>query len=386
MSTERFAVIFGGRPMRAGTNGPVAAGPSVRTDLAAEDGRKPANSWFRWAWTARPAQRPEPLRVYGAAPAGRRPAYLRTLDRLFGTRRAGLGEILLSRGPVLFLMIEEAFLSYVVLCLLRAVVGRRTAGLLLRPLPLVASKRWRCRIKRRLLHGLKRLDAVQTLTILPFTVLPAAAFVAKDWIYDIELWDLTDEEREAVDHLRRERQPGDRLVLTSLGRQSARKGFALFSESYGCCAALRDRFRFIACGRVERGLAHCADAFRAAGGVVVDRALSDAELLGAYAASDAVWCLYPPSGDHATGVLGRAAQLGIPVVVREGSLAHRLAVIENIPHVAATAEGVALRLAGPLPPRDAQRGRRMAQDFARQSEARLRRAFGLAVNRLPAEV
>lgn len=372
--------------MRAGTDEPVAAGPCLRVDLAAEDGRKPASGWFRWGRAVRPKRQSEPLLVYGVTQAGRRPAYLRALDRLFGARRAGLGEILLSRGPVLFLAIEEAFLSYVAICLLRAVFGRRTAGLLLCPMPLVAPKRWHCRIKRRLLHGLKRLEMVQTLTILPFTVLTAAAFVAKDWIYDIELWDLTEEERDAVDLLRRERRPGDPLVLTSLGRQSARKGFALFSESYGCCATLRERFRFIACGRVVPGLAHCADAFRAAGGVAVDRMLSDAELLGAYAASDAVWCLYPPSGDHATGVLGRAAQLGIPVVVREGSLAHRLAVIENIPHVAATAEGVALRLAGPLPPRDAARGQHMAQDFARQSEARLRRVLGLAVKRLPAEV
>jgi hypothetical protein len=44
-----------------------------------------------------------------------------------------------------------------------------------------------------------------------------------------------------------------------------------------------------------------------------NRSVTDAELLGAYAASDAVWCLYPPFGDHASGVLGRAAQLGIPV-------------------------------------------------------------------------
>lgn len=372
--------------MRTGTDVPVAAGPSVRSDLATEDGRQAVNNWFRWAWATRPARQPELLRVYSATQAGRRPAYLRVLERLFGARRVGLGEILLSRGPVLFLMIEEAFLAYVAICLLRAVVGRRTAGLLLHPLPLVASKRWHCRIKRGLLHGLKRLEAVQTLTILPFTVLPAAAFVAKDWIYDIEFWDLTEEEREAVDLLRRERQPGDRLVLTSLGRQSARKGFALFSDSYRVCAGLRERFRFIACGRVAPELVQRAEAFRAAGGVAVDRALSDAELLGAYAASDAVWCLYPPSGDHATGVLGRAAQLGIPVVVREGSLAHRLSVIENIPHVAATAEGVALRLAGPLPPRDALRGRRMVQDFARQSEARLRRALGLAVKSVPAEV
>ncbi|MCR6500391.1 hypothetical protein MUO32_15175 [Shinella sp. CPCC 101442] len=371
--------------MLAGTDGAAAAGPSARSDLVAEEGRSAASGWFRWMGAAQSPCRPETFLVYSATQTGRRPAYLRTLDRLFGARRAGLGRILLSRAPVLFLMIEDAFISYIVICLLRAAVGRRTAGLLLRPMPLVASSRLHYRIKRTLLHWLKRLEAVQTLTILPFTVLPAAAFVARDWIYDIELWDLTDEERAAVECLRQERRPGDRLVLTSLGRQSARKGFDLFTESYGRCAGLRDRFRFIACGKVVPALADRATAFRGAGGVVVDRVISDAELLGAYAASDLVWCLYPPVGDHATGVLGRAAQLGIPVFVREGSLAHRLCAVENIPHVAATAEGVALRLAGPLPPHDAMRGRRMARDFTLQSETRLRAALGLAARTVAAE-
>ncbi|MCJ8052804.1 hypothetical protein GB928_022040 [Shinella curvata] len=323
--------------------------------------------------------------LYGATQTERRPAYLRALERLFGARRTGLCGMLVSRAPVLFLMIEEAFVLYVVVCLLRAVVGRRTSGLLLRPLQLVVSNRWQCRIKRAILHWLKRFEAVQTLTILPFTVLPAAAFVARGWIYDIEFWDLTDAQHDAVDLLRRERRPGDQLVLTSLGRQSARKGFDLFTEAYGRCAGLRDRFRFIACGRVAPAFVGHAASFRAAGGVAVDRVISDAELLGAYAASDIVWCLYPPAGDHATGILGRAAQLGIPVLVREGSLAHRLCAVENIPHAGATAEGVARRLAGPLPPRDAMRGRRMAHDFARQSEARLREALGLVAKTVPAE-
>lgn len=371
--------------MRAGPDAPAATGSSARLDLVAEEGRRAASGWFSWTRSAQPARRPETLLVYGASQTGRRPAYFRALDRLFGARRAGLGRVLLSRAPVLFLMIEEAFLSYVAICLLRAVVGRRTAGLLLRPMPLVASNRRHYRVKRAVLHWLKRFETVQTLSILPFTVLPAAAFVAKDWIYDVELWDLTDAERDAVELLRRERRPGDRLVLTSLGRQSARKGFDLFAESYEHHAGLRDRFGFIACGKVAPGLVDRVAAFRVWGGVVVDRFLSDAEMLGTYAASDAVWCLYPPVGDHAIGVLGRAAQLGIPVIVREGSLSHRLCVIENIPHVAAAAQGVAQRLAGPLPPRDVLRGRCMAHNFARQSETRLRDALGLLAKRVPAE-
>jgi hypothetical protein len=139
---------------------------------------------------------------------------------------------------------------------------------------------------------------------------------------------------------------------------------------------LRSRFRFIACGKAVPALTEHAAVLCEAGGVAVNRVVSDAELLGAYAASDAVWCLYPPAGDHATGILGRAAQLGLPVVVRQGSLSHRLCVVEDISHIAATPAGVAARLAGPLPPRDEARGRLSAMRFARESEATLRIAFG----------
>jgi hypothetical protein len=369
--------------MRAGSELPAATGPSARSDLRPDNRGTSAG---RWLWRTRKAKaRPGAPLLYSRRESGRRPAYLRHLERLFGARRAGLRDLLFSRAPVLFLMVEEAFLLYVAVALLRAFTGRRTAGLLLRPMPITVSPRRRYRWKRRVLGWLKRFQAIETLTILPFSVLPASSAIAKGWIYDLQLWDLTEEEREAVELLRSERRPGDRLVLTAIGTQSPHKGFDLFADIYARIAGLRTRFRFIACGKFAPDVADYAAAFCEAGGVAVDRTVSDAELLGAYAASDAVWCLYPPVGDHASGVLGRAAQLGIPVVVRQGSLAHRLCIVENLTHVPATADGVAERLAGPLPPRDEARGRLTANRFARQSEATLRAALGLAAKRGPAE-
>lgn len=364
--------------MQAGTELPAAMGSSARSDLQPRPIEKPAD---RWLWRTRRAKtggQPGGPLVYCREEGGRRPSYLRVMERLFGARRAGLREILLSRSPVLFFMVEEAFLLYVVVGLLRALFGRRTVGLLARPMPLALSPRRACRWRRAVLSQLKRIRAIHTLTILPFSVLPAFSTIATGWIYDFQFWDLTDAEREAVELLRAERQPGERLVLTAIGTQNRLKGFDLFTDSYVRHAALRERFQFIACGKVWQTVTAYAAAFREAGGVTVDRTVSDAELLGAYAASDAIWCHYPPAGDHSSGVLGRAAQLGIPVVVRDGSLAHRLCMAENIRHVAATAEGLAGRLAKPLPPREEARGRLAAYRFAQASEATLRGALGLA--------
>lgn len=318
---------------------------------------------------------PEAPLVYGRI--GRRDACLRSVERLFGARPAGVRDVLFSRAPVFFPVVEEAFLFYVLASLFRAATGRRTAGVLFHPLPVVTSRHPVEGMKRALLRLLAGVRGVRTLTVLPFSIAPGLAAIATGWIYDFRFWDLTDEEREEVETLRALRRLNGRLVLSALGAQCRRRGFDLFAATYARFAGLRDRFQFISCGRIAPALAGHAAAFSEAGGVAVNREISEAELLGSYAASDAVWCLYPSPCDQALDIVGRAAQLGIPVVVERDSVIHRLCVMELIPHVAATAEEVADRLAAALPPRDDAQGRTMAARFAAASEAALRDALGL---------
>ncbi|WPE21013.1 hypothetical protein [Shinella zoogloeoides] len=364
--------------MQAGSVLPAAMGPSVRSDLQPENLDARAGGRSREASTGKGQGRSAGPLVYSRSEAGRRPAYFRVLERVFGARRARLRSLLFARAPVLFLMVEEVFLLYVLVGLFRTLLGRRTVGLLLKPGPLAVSPRWGNRWRRAVLQRLKRCRAVRTLSIVPFSVLPPAAAIADGYIYDFQLWDLSEEERKAVNALRAERRPGDRLVLTAIGSQCGRKGFDLFADIYARSARLRACYQFIACGKVAVADAEHAEVLREGGGVTVDRFISDAELLGAYAASDAIWCFYPRTGDQAFGILGRAAQLGLPVVVREGSLGHRLCAIEDVPHLAAKMEGLSARLAGSLPPRDELRGRHAAERFAMESEATLRAALGLA--------
>ena len=362
-----------------------AAGSSARADPWPEDMGTEADRrfWPPGARSGQPAGRQTMPLLYTRTESGRLPSYLRGLERLFGVRRARCRDLFLSPAPVLFLAAEETFLLYVIVSLLRAALGRRTAGLLFRPMPLAASSRWRCYWKRALLQRLKRCRSVQTLTILPLSVFPAFSSIADGWIYDFQLWDLTEEERKAIEELRAQRCPVERPVLMAIGKQSVRKGLDLLADIYARSALLRSSCQFIACGKVEPAAAEHAGVLCEAGGVLVDRIVSDAQLLGAYAGSDAVWCLYPRIGDHAIGILGRAAQLGIPVVVRQGSIAHRLCIVENLQHVAATADEVAARLTGPLPPRDEPRGHRAALRFAEHSETTLRTALGLAATHIP---
>jgi hypothetical protein len=232
----------------AGCNGSVCAIGSAGWTIVVHRQR-------RWLWRTRRMRRP--VRAHGPLLYSKResrpPACVSAPSGAPVRRAPGsLRDLLFSRAPVLFLMVEEAFLLYVAVGLLRAFTGRRTAGLLLRPMPITVSPPVALPLETEHARLAEALSAIETLTILPFSVFPASSAIAKGWIYDLQLWDLTDEEREAVELLRSERRPGERLVLTAIGTQSPHKGFDLFADSYVRIApASGTRFQFIACGKIR---------------------------------------------------------------------------------------------------------------------------------------
>lgn len=260
-------------------------------------------------------------------------------------RVSSWGDAVSSRAPLFVPTVEDMFLSYSIIAVLRSLLGRRTVGLLFRPGPALAGTSLRLRLKRAILKLLLRLPLTQTLTILPFSVEPRFAEIADGWIYDLQLWDLDAQECRRV----RERPDGEasgglraaiggaaagRPVCCAIGRQNRDKGFDRFVDLYVTGPGLREAMLFAFGGRVDAGVAAGLADFRRAGGFGLERELSDEELLDLYGAADLVWCAYDPSYDQASGILGRAAQLGIPVLVRDGSLIHRMCRLEDIAHVA----------------------------------------------------
>ena len=131
--------------MQSSIERPAAAGPFARSGLLPENLTRAEGGWPGRGRTVPPADRTEPPLVHVPFAGGRFPAYLRLLERSFGARPGRLRDILFARAPVLFLAVEESFLLYVFAGLLRALMGRRTVGLLLRPLPLAVSGNRRCR-------------------------------------------------------------------------------------------------------------------------------------------------------------------------------------------------------------------------------------------------
>lgn len=304
---------------------------------------------------------------FGAGDHGHRGQYNAMLARLFRVRPARFGPAMLgSRRAVLVPQIEAAPGLFLITCLLRAVLGRRTVGLLLRPLPALHGTSLRLRIKRAALIVLRRVPGVAVLTIIPFAVEPGLARIARGWIHDLQNWDFSlgsesDPAQSMVTAQAIRDQAGARKVCAAIGGQSRDKGFDRFAALWSGTPALRAEFLFAYGGKVTPDLASSAARFAASGGFALDRFVSDAELLGLYQAADLVWCAYDPAYDQASGILGRAMQFGLPVVVRAGSVIEQLCRIADHPHIGEAA------LAGDAPARGLPP--RLAPELARARAA-----------------
>ncbi|MDQ7250234.1 hypothetical protein [Dongia sedimenti] len=216
--------------------------------------------------------------------------------------------------------------------------GRRTVGLFFRPGQCFGEKR-RAPFKRLVFGVLSRLPRTSVLSILPNAVDPRFAQVSTDWIYDPQLWDLhyfgmpPADAFPALDREILEAAAGRQIVL-SLGQVELRKGFDFFCRIWCDSPEIRAKYLFVSAGKVNEESRAAAKKFAAAGGLLIDRRMEEAELRHLYRHAALIWSCYNPNHDQASGILGRAVQLGVPVIVRETSYLDKLSKHLDHPTVA----------------------------------------------------
>lgn len=285
------------------------------------------------------------LGYYSRNLSGHRKDYLNFVTARFGGRRVNASEALWWKDAVLFLMIEENFALYCVTALWRSLLGRRTVGLLFRPIPAVEGTSWRLRSKRFLLRGLRVLPQVKTLSIVPAALYPKILNIADDWIHDFQLWDISEEDRRKFSdqHFNNEKYAdaqailktakqyaNGRPIVVALGAQNRAKGTVILANSMD--TILNAGWAVVVAGRFSDNEDVTRERIIDKGGLVIDRFLSNDEILALYATANAVWCLYDPAYNQASGILGRAVQLGVSPIVRNGSLSAALCEYEGIHH------------------------------------------------------
>jgi hypothetical protein len=273
---------------------------------------------------------------------GHRAEYLSLFSSI--ATRANSGVRLTHRGwryvvstePLLFMMVEDSPSEFFLISLLRGLMGLRTGAILFKPAECLAPRALRWRAKRWGLMLLRLLPRVAVITIIPFSVEPRLSAIARHAIYDPQLWDL--EEHDFPDDAKFASQIAakarGRTVVAAMGMQAQDKGFGYFSRLLKACPSLAEQYLFVAAGKVANGSRDDARIFAAAGGMLLDRYMTEAEMAMFYRSAGLIWCCYAPSRDMASGIFGRAVQYGTPTIIRAGSYLEKLAAELGHPAIA----------------------------------------------------
>ncbi|MEO6080249.1 MAG: hypothetical protein ABIQ86_10775 [Steroidobacteraceae bacterium] len=231
--------------------------------------------------------------------------------------------------PFLFSMLDSHLVDFFLHALVRSARGRRTVGLFFRADTCFSKTSIKYRIKRKLFRAVSKLPHVHVLGLIPFAAWPSSAEVTTAWIYDPQMWDLLHfgfKENSTLPALRDllAGKARGRKILVALGVQSKDKGFEYLADLWCCSAEIREKFLFVVAGNVEHESEHRIGLFVEHGGLLMNRRISNDELMSMYSCAAVVWSCYSPDYDQASGIFGRAFQMGVPVVVRNNSYLERL--------------------------------------------------------------
>ena len=243
-------------------------------------------------------------------------------------------------------------------CLARAVAGRKTCAICMdHDWYAIRGRVMSNFLSFQLFRVLSRTRRLTVLSIIPHFLRPTLRESTTDWIYDPQLWDLSDYERQCA---QRRTELSERVrsiargrkIIVYLGKAAARKGF---DELAGLSESLCGEALIVSAGLVPKDCRVFADDLKRKGMLVEDRRVTNAELLSLYGCADYVWCKYAPSNEKSSGIFGRSYQLGKVAIVREGSYLDILA--RHIKHPTAYCTGsglsdIALYTADPALPAD----------------------------------
>lgn len=234
-----------------------------------------------------------------------------------------------SSLPFLYSMLDRHVLAFLANAVVRSLRGQSTVGLFFRPGECFLNTSFKYRIKRQLFHAASRLPHVSILTLMPFAVFSRFEEVATGWIYDPQLWDLLHfgvSENNAfpmLHDLLTDKASG-RRILIALGKQEQDKGFDYLVDLWCSSPKVRETFLCVVAGKVNYNSAQKAQLFVQQGGLLIDRHISNGELIYLYRRADIIWSCYSPAYNQTSGIFGRAIQFGVPVTVRKDSYLEKL--------------------------------------------------------------
>lgn len=278
--------------------------------------------------------------AYEATTEGHRRSYLDIWHRELGltplVRRPSVATFfrLLRARRVLISTVDDHYAFSIAVGMLRALCFRKTAGILLRPLPknTLSTKH---RIKSLFLRLAKWTGRIHLVSLIPFEAEPDIELISSGWIFDPQWWDARElysanNEAQIANYIRAARNY--RIVVAFIGSAHTGKGIGHFLNLWNNSLEIRRQYLFVIGGKVDSLFDSQLSDFVENGGIAFNRFITDSEMGSLYDCADLIWVFYEPSYDQSSGIFGRSLITKKTPIVRKDS---RLAIISRLLSISA---------------------------------------------------
>lgn len=281
---------------------------------------------------------------YSKYETGHRKEYIEFTQRHLSGNRVSIKDGLFSKKPLLFLMVEESFFIFFIVSVARSIFFLKTSALMFRVNFLTDEIEFKHIVKKFFCLFLTKTKLGTLISIVHSDVLPDVKYYCRHSIYDFQFWDRNYLE-ENVDYLDAaglvneiSYTSKEKRTIVAIGKQCPEKGTDILIQTFLTDHNLRDNYTVILAGKLSNISSSSVNEFKRLGGVVVDRFISQSELVAMYKLADFIWCSYHESYDQSSGVLGRAIQYNKTPIVRSGSMAEKICQSLNVAYYTSSAD------------------------------------------------
>lgn len=279
--------------------------------------------------------------VYVGCPNGHRESYTEFfshetgLEALIEPRSLATAVKLLRAKYLLFSTMENDRWFFLFIAVARSFMSRDTSAIVMN-VDVCFRGGGAKRFLAKLAYGLPTfMGNIHMISILPFYLNEKYRRLSNDWIYDPQFWDIKEQieyEKLPITEISEQikKRSEGKPILLYLGKPSEHKGFDFLLKILRAESSLASDFFIVVSGKAEDAQRKIED-IKALGIFVVDRYLTDDEVLSLKKVSTCLWAVYHPKYNSSSGVFGRAMQLSKYVCVRRGSILDQIAKNLNYP-------------------------------------------------------
>ncbi len=230
---------------------------------------------------------------------------------------------LLKVNKLFIITIDDNYLFYSLIGILRSFLKKRTVALLCAPQTFFYGKKHlKSLIKRILFKHNMQYNYFDIFSIVPHKYNFKYKEISNDWIYDPHLWNLwvsgipklnSTKVSEYILEVKKNKK-----IIIYIGKSSFHKGFKDFIDF-----VLENKNEYIG---IVGGLLTSEYLFikNNENFIIIERFINDDELLSLYSIADLVWCKYIKEYDQSSGIFGYAIQTNCKPIYRNGSFISKL--------------------------------------------------------------